>query len=257
MAKAHPRDPKIQSVPAPKGSPFVLYGYGSHRKDTAKWRPTKLEMDGLWRDLSTVMIVPTAGVTPTRVIDSWLSMIVPPNQKFARHYLGLMEVGAAYNMAIEQILADPYLSKFRYVLTLEEDNLPGPLDFVNLARRADAGNWDVYGGLYFTKGPAGVAQMWGEPPNDVDVDHFRPLDPIPGKVMRVFGTGMGFTLFKLALFRKIDGPWFQTRDGRVDGVWTQDLWFYNKLRQAGIKPKVGVDCRISIGHYDFDSGIIW
>ena len=37
-----------------------------------------------------------------------------------------MEVGEAYSQAIEAILAHPDLSKFKYILTMEHDNIPPP-----------------------------------------------------------------------------------------------------------------------------------
>jgi hypothetical protein len=231
--------------------PQIIVGYGAH---ASEYRPPRLERKGLYRDLSTVMIVPTRGTAPVRVIDAWFSMIVPPNQKFVRLWGAGMEVAEAYNQLVGLVLGNDGLKDWRYVLCVEEDNLMEPMALVELLLAADKGNFDVLGGLYWTKGETGVAQIWGEP--DADQEHYRPLDPQPGRIVRCAATGMGFTLFKTDVFRRVEGPWFETV-GDERGIWTQDLRFFSRARAQKVKLKVGVHCGVKVAHYDFNTGILW
>jgi len=238
----------------PSVEPFIIVGYGGHPDH---YKPPRVKREGLYRDLSTVMCVPTLkGLGAWRVIDSWLSMLTPPNQKFLRLIGGGMEVGQAYDQLIYRVLADPFLATWKYVLMVEEDNLMAPHDFITLVTAADKGNFDVLGGLYWTKGIDGCTQIWGDPKDPEE--NYRPLDPIDGKIVRCNGTGMGFTLFKLDLFRRMEPPWFETQDGlKGHGVWTQDLYFFSKARAAKMKLKIGVHCGIKIGHLDYTTGLVW
>jgi hypothetical protein len=79
-----------------------------------------------YRDLSTVCVIPTRGQIPARVVETWMALQAPMNQKFCRMFVTGMEVGDAYEEAIEQILGHPDLKDWKYVLTLEEDNTPPP-----------------------------------------------------------------------------------------------------------------------------------
>src|SRR5215831_6758658 len=87
----------------------------------------RLEKGNTYKDLSTIWITPTRGVLKHRVVSSWMSVIRPMNQMF----LGPLffegdEVGVAYQKAFDLVLSHPELSKWKYVLSVEEDNLPPP-----------------------------------------------------------------------------------------------------------------------------------
>ena len=68
--------------------------------------------------------------------------------------------------------------------------------------------FDAIGGLYWTKGENGQPMIYGNP-NEMP-KNFRPQVPIVDGLQPCNGLGMGFTLFKLSMFRKIDKPWFKT-----------------------------------------------
>jgi len=85
----------------------------------------RLEKAKTYRDLSTVIICPTRGVIPARVVQSWMGLMRPMNQKVIGPLFAVgMEVGAAYTSLIEMILNNPDLSTWKYILTIEEDNTP-------------------------------------------------------------------------------------------------------------------------------------
>jgi hypothetical protein len=72
---------------------------------------------------------------------------------------------------------------------------------------------------------------------------------------------MGFTLFKMDLFRdaRIEQPWFKTVQEWSQGIgskaYTQDLFFFEKVRRAG--HKVACDTRVKVGHLDPGTGLVW
>jgi len=190
---------------------------------------------------------------PARVVDSFMSMMRPPNSKTTQLFMAGLEVGDAYNEAIGMIIAHPELSRWPYILTIEEDNLVPPMALLDLQRELVRGKWDVLGGLYWTKGDGGVPQIWGDP---TDEFNFRPIAPIAGKVVRTNGTGMGCTLFRRDVFERIDGPWFVTQAGE-SGMFTQDLYCFNRAHEQKVKLKVGVDCRVRVGHMDVETGRVY
>ena len=66
-----------------------------------------------YRDLSTICIVPTRGQITAKIVQSWMGLMAPMNQKFVRVFAIGMEVGAAYSTTIENILQHPELSKWK------------------------------------------------------------------------------------------------------------------------------------------------
>jgi hypothetical protein len=111
------------------------------------------------------------------------------------------------------------------------------------------------GGLYWTKGEGGQPQIWGDPRDPVL--NFRPQPPDPhGGLVECCGTGMGFNLWRLSMFKddRLRKPWFRTIAGR-DGVGTQDLYFWGDARKYGYR--CAIDCSVLVGHYDAVSDICW
>ena len=217
----------------------------------------RLEKSKLYQDLSTVCIVPTRGVIAAKVVQNWWALMAPMNQKFMRVFMIGMEVGAAYSAAVEQILVNPELRKWKYVLTLEEDNMPPPDGLLKLYESMD--KFDVVSGLYWTKGDLGQPMIYGNP--KVIPLSFMPQIPVPETVQECNGLGMGFNLFKMDLFRdpRIPRPWFRTVQEYAPGIggrgYTQDLYFYENIHKLGYK--VACDTRIKVGHYDVENDIVW
>lgn len=205
-----------------------------------------------YKDLSTIVIIPSLGSIPSKVVSSWLNIINPPNGKLYRMFAMGMEVGEAFSTAIDNILAHPELSKFKYVLTMETDNIPQPDGLVKLlAQMEEHPEFACIGGLYWTKGPDGVPQIWGDP--HMPETNFRPQVPIKGGLVECCGTGMGFNLFRLDMFKdpKLRRPWFKTLNGvEGQGVGTQDLYFWNDARKNGYR--CAIDCNVLVGHYDYE-----
>ena len=211
---------------------------------------------GSWKKQRVVVVLPAAATIPAKVALSHWNLIFPPNQGVVRILAQGMEVGDAYSTAIEQILAHPDLSQWEYLLTIEHDNCP-PADGVLklIAKMEEHPEYACIGGLYWTKGEGGVPQIWGDPHDPVL--NFRPQPPDPkGGLVECCGTGMGFNLFRISMFRdpKLRKPWFKTAAGK-EGVGTQDLHFWGDARKQGYR--CAIDCGTLVGHYDMNSDICW
>lgn len=210
-----------------------------------------------YKDLSTICIVPTRGQITAKVVQSWMALMSPMNQKFTRIFMIGMEVGEAYSAAIENILAHPDLSNWKYILTLEEDNCPPPDGLLRLYENMD--RFDAIGGLYWTKGVDGKPMCYGNP--DAMQFNFAPFMPNPETVTRCNGLGMGFTLFKMDIFKnpRLPRPFFKTvqhyREGQGVQAYTQDLKFFEEAGKLGYK--FACDSRVKIGHYDFAGDTMW
>ncbi|MFA6365160.1 MAG: hypothetical protein WCW78_02040 [Candidatus Paceibacterota bacterium] len=229
-----------------------LSGYHNTNPQTT----TRIMQGGGYRDLSTICIIPTKGVIPAKVVQAWMAIIPPMNQKFIRVFAIQMEVGEAYEEMIAQILSHPDLSKWKYILTLEEDNMPPPDGLLKLYENIDS--YAAVGSLYWTKGEGGQPMIYGEG-KDNDI-HFRPQPPSKD-IQECDGLGMGFTLFHTELFKdsRIERPWFKTLQEFTPyqgaRVMTQDLYFFEKIRKLGYK--VACDTRIKVGHYDVEQDVVW
>ena len=210
-----------------------------------------------YKDVSTICIVPTRGQIHARVVQSWMGLMSPMNQKFVRMFAIGMEVGEAYNSTIEAIMGHPELSKWKYILTLEEDNMPPPDGLIKLYEGMN--KFDVIGGLYWTKGEGGQPMIYGDP-KSIPLS-FIPQVPQLDTIQPCCGLGMGFTLFKMSMFKdeKLTKPWFKTQQeyspGKGVSCYTQDLFFFEKAHKLGYK--MACDTRVKVGHYDSSTDIVW
>jgi hypothetical protein len=212
----------------------------------------KWEERNVYRNCNTVWITPTRGTCGTRVAFSWMNVMSAPNSVLAKMCVEGLEVGKAYNEAISQVLGNPQLSKFPYILTVEEDNTP-PADGALLLFESIA-EYDAVGGLYWIKGEGGSPMIWGDPKEPYT---YVPQVPKKDAVQQCNGLGMGFTLFRTEMFRNPGfeyGKWFQTLgDGKT--LMTQDLYFFKRAAELGYK--FACDTRCKVGHYEATTGTIW
>jgi hypothetical protein len=235
-----------------------------------------------YRDSSTVIVVPTRGkfkmfdpsigkevevdgLIDRRVVSAWQALISPMNQKRALFFTSGHEVGQAYVALIKNILEHPELRNWKYVLTLEDDNLPPPDAHLRLLESIEFGKYDAVSGLYFTKGDISMPMAYGDPAEytRTGVLDFRPRDVrealAAGQIMKVNGIACGCALWRMSLFREIPAPWYVTMNDLVPdkGVvgQTQDLNFCEKMVRAG--KRLAVDMRVKVGHLDISSGQIF
>jgi hypothetical protein len=208
-----------------------------------------------WKKQRIIMIIPAATTIAAKVYLSHINIIFPPNQGVVRLLAQGMEVGDAYSTAIEQIIAHPDLKEWEYVLTVEHDNTPPQDGVLKLIEEMEKHpEYACIGGLYYTKGEGGVAQIWGDPKDPVL--NFRPQVPIPGQLVECCGTGMGFNLWRMSMFKDaaLPKPLFKTMASK-EGVGTQDLQFWANARKLGYR--CAIDCSIMVGHYDASTDTVW
>lgn len=239
-------------------SPTILVPDNAGVHNTSDY-VARLEKEKTYRDLSTIIVCPTRGMIPARIVQSWQGLIRPMNQKVVGPiFMENMEVGEAYNSVIKMILEHPDLSQFKFMLTIEEDNAPPADGLMKLYESIDT--YDAVGGLYWTKGEGGQPMCYGNPAQMPL--NFIPQIPAPDSITPCNGLGMGFTLFRLEMLRdkRFDyGNWFKTKGEVTPGggaiVMTQDLYFFQKACELGYK--FACDSRVKVGHYDVANQLMW
>lgn len=231
-----------------KPSLTIMEG-GHHNADLAK-TGMRLTKAGSWKKQRIVYIIPAGDMIPSKVYLSHRNLMFPPNNAMVPILAEGMEVGEAFSSAIDQVLAHPELSQYEFLLTIEHDNIPPGDGVVKLVQAMEEHpEYACIGGLYFTKGMDGVAQIWGDPKDPVL--NFRPQIPQIDTVQECVGTGMGFNLWRTSLFKdeKLRKPWFKTLNGSEgNGIGTQDLYFWGDARKHGYR--CAIDTRVKVGHYD-------
>lgn len=229
---------------------LVIQDFGGvHNSDLSGTR-ARLIKGGSWKKQRIVVILPAADLIPAKVALAHWNLAFPPNNGVIRILAQGMEVGDAYSSAISQILSHPEFAGWEYILTIESDNIPASDGVLKLCEDMEAHpEFSCIGGLYFTKGYGGVAQIWGDVHDPVM--NFRPQPPdINGGLVECCGTGMGFNLFRLKMFKdeRLRKPWFHTQ--KENGVSTQDLYFWADARKYGYR--CAIDCSVKVGHYDME-----
>lgn len=236
---------------------LVIQNYQGRHNENIEQTQQRLYQEGSWKKQRVVAVIPAGKSIPSKVALAHRSIVFPPNQASTWILAEEMEVGHAFSTAVSQIIAHPELSQWEYMLTIEHDNMP-PFDgLVRLIKQMEEHpEFACIGGLYFTKGEGGCAQIWGDPKDPVL--NFRPQVPVDGQLVECCGTGMGFNLWRLSMFKdeRLRKPWFRTLNGSEgQGVGTQDLYFWGDARKYGYR--CAIDCGVKVGHYDMSTGIVW
>jgi hypothetical protein len=228
---------------------LIVQDFGGVHNADLEQTSARLMKGGSWKKQRIVLILPAADLIPAKVALSHWNLAFPPNNGVVRILAQGMEVGDAYSQAIQSVLEHPELSQWEYILTIEHDNMPPPDGLLKLLEQMEAHpDLACIGGLYFTKGYGGVAQIWGDVKDPIL--NFRPQPPdVNGGLVECVGTGMGFNLWRMSMFKdpKLRRPWFKT--GTTDGVCTQDLYAWSDFRKYGYR--CAIDCSVKVGHYDF------
>lgn len=218
-----------------------------------------------FKDRSTIVVAPTRGTINYKVVQSWQNLLTPMNEKRAFLYAVGDEVGVAYNKLIQYILDNPQLKTWKYLLTLEDDNIVPSDAHIRLLESIEFGPFDAVGGVYFTKGDYNMPMAYGDPAEyaRTGVLNFRPRSVNEaleaGQIMEVNGIAMGCTLYRLDLFRNLLAPWFVTVSDVIPEkgpiAFTQDLYFCERAKREG--KRFAVDMRVRVGHLDVNTGIVY
>ena len=214
-----------------------------------------------YQDSSTVFICPTRGQVDVTVVEAWNRLVPVPNQR--RHMLFMKgdEVGVAYNRALETIFNDYRLSRYKYVMTMEDDNIPPPDAHMRLLDRIQQNpEYDGIGGLYFKKEAPFQALLLGDPVRFATTGVFDALPRDPrryieeGALVEVNCLPMGCTIYKMDLFRRLPKPWFATIANQHIRQ-TQDAMFCETAKWQGAR--FAVDCGLRVGHLDVATGTVY
>lgn len=233
---------------------LIVQDFGGSNNGNMDKTMARLMKGGSWKRQRIICVMPADALIPAKVALSLWNLIFPPNNGVIRILAQGMEVGDAYSSALQQILAHPDMKDWEYLLTVEHDNLPPQDGVLKLLEVLESNpTLACVSGLYFTKGEGGVPQIWGDPKDPVL--NFRPQPPVPEQVVECCGTGMGFAVWRLSMFKdeRLAKPWFQTKKG-VGGVSTQDLAFWSDARKYGYR--CAVHCGVKVGHID-QNGFVW
>lgn len=250
------RAPKLELVP---GGNVAIASAG------AAFDRVMLHEGSSYRDCSTVVILPTRDkFIHYEVWQRWSQLIAPMNQKRAMLVAHGDEVGIAYTRMIQMVLQHPEMSKWKYVMTVESDNLIPPDAQLRLIETLEKYRFDGVSGIYFTKGEINRPMAYGDAKKfrETGILEFGPLDIrealAQGQVVEVNGIANGCSLYRMDLFRELPQPWFVTvSDVTPVGVvgFTQDLYFCKAAKAAG--KRFGVDMRVAVGHMDLATGEIY
>lgn len=223
-----------------------------------------------YQDKSIVCIIPTRGSVDIQVVDSWFKLVTPVNNKFTKLFMANGEIAEAYNTGVLMALNNPLLSNYRFLLTMEDDNIPPPDGILKLIdsfleHEKSGDKYWALSGIYWTKPSRDCIEhapiAWGCV-EDGEWNMKAPPLVEDGSVTQCCLIPQGFTLYDMELFRKIPYPWFKVVDFNPinnDINWeapaTQDSYFFKKVWDAGYK--VGVRADVKVGHLDPKTKQIW
>jgi len=213
-----------------------------------------------------MMCIPTLGMVSIKFMFAGMRMQMPMNGQVFQHIVEGMEVGAARNKAVEDLMTLPQEQRPQYLFFLGDDMLPEWDAFVKLYEEMEEGQWDMLTGLYFLKGEPPTPLVWR-------ADHVGRMQPgkdfTIGDVIWVDLTGLDFTLIRVSLLEKMKSPWFKTGPSlkseydplepyiESQGIisHTEDAWFISRAKQ--FEAKIGVHTGVRVSHLDVKSGNVY
>jgi hypothetical protein len=259
----------VTSPPMSVGAPLYVEGPGALESALGGLGFERIQKhsNATYRDNSTIIIVPSrVEKFHYKVVNSWQNLIAPMNARRAFWYVINDEVGKAYTSTIQMILKDPQLSQWKYIMTMESDNVQPPDAHIRLLESIEEFGFDGVSGIYFTKGDINMPMAYGDPEHYRHTGEleFRPRDiraalTAGNRVVEVNGIACGCSLYRMDLFRQSDPPWFVTVNDIVEGKgvqgFTQDLYACERWKRAG--KRFGVDLRVRVGHLDEQTGVVY
>lgn len=209
----------------------------------------------------------TLGTVPIEFVVGFGRMQMPINGQVFQHIIKGFEVGQARNMAVEYLMQIPKEDRPKYLFFLGDDMIPPWDGFVKLYDEAEKNQWDCLTGLYFWKGEPPTPLTWRN-------DHIGRLLPgrdyKVGDVIWVDLTGLDFTLIRTSMLEQMEPPYFKTgpslrtmipaaiaryADPKSIVQHTEDVWFYNKVKELG--GTIGVHTGVRVAHLDVKSNMVY
>jgi|GEM_PF-1849273 len=163
----------------------------------------------------------------------------PDFEKFPVMMRGILNLDTERNQLVKAALKDP---KMTHILFVDTDCIPESPPDPNVAiRMLLAVQVDIASGFYRAAQVVGFnPAMWAKDPS-VPIG-YAAISTWTGNWLGVDAIGLGFALFKRAVFEKIPYPWFQWFP---DPTPSEDFDFCRKLKAAGYDIRVMTDVKLS------------
>ena len=193
-----------------------------------------------------VECVPSFGMLDAEFVANLFGQQVPIHTSVYHFFPINMEIAAARNAAVKVAME----KDCEYLFFRDYDTMAP----VNALSILIARQLDVVGGLYYSKTRPPYPLMF--------VDGRPQLHHTDGALVKVEALGMGCTLIKTDVLRKLGPPWFKTGNkseqfsdmGVSNVAHTEDTYFCKRIREElGIFPYV--DTGIRCTHKDIKTGV--
>lgn len=207
--------------------------------------------NGEVKNLSTVSVFRTRGMVPASVMQVWGALITPMNHRYASVIQTGKAADEALNGGVEFVLSDKNVANFKYILFMDDDNLP-PVDGL-LTLLETISDYDGISGLYVTKTQPHWPLILGDPK---DLNDYTPRSYSSG-IHECNAMGMGFVLIKIDVFRQMEPPWFKMIERPVPGIrrMQEDIFFFRQARANGFR--FAVNAGVKVGHLDTQNGMVY
>ena len=171
-------------------------------------------------------------------------VVATPKFVCVTNKMGLASASNAIVNAVLEVGCD-------YVFWTEMDMLLPSQGPITLLEHAIKYKLDVLSGVYFLRG-SGQPCLFRKVVEVENPYAYTPFITYPNNAIFEVGCpGMGCVLFASSVFEQIAKPWFDDQEGMCG----QDMYFYTKLRDKGIK--IHADSTVVCGQIDEDEPKIW
>jgi hypothetical protein len=177
---------------------------------------------------SVVILVPHQGSVSTEWALSFMNLIKPHGTKYV--FLRGVPLPEARTMLIRDALK----SKAQYFLFLDSDIIPPVNGLMMLLEH----NLPFVSGIYRTRKSEGfMLSAWV---NNMPIDYKQ-----DARLVEVEWVGLGFCLMRRDIFDKVKEPYFKWSFGIEEGGMSEDAFFCSRVREAGYKIIVDMECQCS------------
>lgn len=205
--------------------------------------------------------IPTLGRVSMRFLEAHYNLGMPTNVPVIRVYVEGKEVGDARNECVARALQfDDDEREITHIFFLDDDVLPHP----EALKKLHSAKRDIIGGLYYLKTQTPTPMIVMDEGDGVAREF------IPGEVVECSAHGMGLTLIKAEVFKRLRDEtdlgvdrhgyprWFETiRDkALVDQHGnmkilneTEDVYFLRAARKLGYRPCVDTSAQAFGWHW--------
>lgn len=177
------------------------------------------------------------------IYQNHLAAVANASRTFDVKFIGTTD--KMYTHTASNNLAESSLQMALDFVFFTENDMMLPFDIITkLYEDIKKTNLDACSGLYFLRGDGRQPCLYNrDMTNKESAYSFIPVLLVPeNELFTIDCPGMGCTLFKTDVFRRVPYPWFDLKEGKYG----QDIYFWSKAKDSGIK--CGVDTSVQCGH---------